>query len=127
MNPPLLTFFPPRAPLNTAQTTQPAPGAPPHGASGFTPLSVAFGAGAGHGELRADGLVCTLTLMMGGNLATLVYRVIDADTLAVSMAEVPCDSGRAEDADRTKLSQGFLFRVLDAAKPSASSASPGRG
>ena len=95
-------------------------------ASGFTPLTVSFGSGAGHGGLRADGLACTLTLMNSGVLVTVVYRVLDADTLAVSMTEVP---SKAEDAEKATLSQGFLFRVFDGgAKPSPpSSSSPGRG
>jgi hypothetical protein len=105
------------------QTTQLAP-APAGAAAGFIPLTVSFGAGAGHGELRADGLACTLTLMNSGVLVTVVYRVLDADTLAVSMTEVPSK------AEAALLSQGFLFRVLDA-KPSPTGggggASPGRG
>ena len=92
--------------LRVGYTTQLALAPPGGAASGFSPLSVAFGAGSGHGELRADGAACTLTLMNAGVLVTVVYRVLDADTLAVSMTEVP---SRGEAA---VLSQGFLFRCL---------------
>ena len=102
--------------LRVGYTTQlllapPAATQAPASASGFSPLAVAFGAGAGHGELRADGAACTLTLMNAGVLVTVVYRVLDADTLAVSMTEVP---SRGEAAT---LSQGFLFRCLGEVSP----------
>lgn len=110
--------------LRVGYVTQVAP-AGGGAASGFTPLTVSFGAGAGHGGLRADGLACTLTLMNSGVLVTVVYRVLDADTLALSMTEVP---SKAEDAEKATLSQGFLFRVFDggAAKPPPPT-SPARG
>ena len=73
----------------------------------FTPLTITFAGGSGWGAVRADG-VCTLTLLSaGGTLATVTYRVLDADTLAVSITEVP-DKGEAT------VQQGYLFRVLTA-------------
>ena len=95
--------------LRVGFTTQLA--AQPATASGFSPLSVSFGAGAGHGELRADGAACTLTLMNAGVLVTVVYRVLDVDTLAVSMTEVPSKGEGAV------LSQGFLFRCMGGEAP----------
>jgi len=76
----------------------------------FTPLVVTpVGAGAGFGAVRADG-VCTLTLLSAtGTLASATYRLLDADTLAVAITDVP------EKGDAAVLQQGFLFRVLTAA------------
>ena len=112
---------PPPSGPQTTQLAAPAGAGAGAGAPGFAPLTVSFGAGAGRGELRADGLACTLTLISSGKLVTVVYRVLDPDTLAVSMTEVPSDDEKAV------LSEGFMFRVLDAGRPSPpSSLSPGR-
>ena len=76
----------------------------------LTPLIVAHGSGSGWGAVRADGLhnsVCTLTLLSAtGMIASVTYRALDADTLAVAVTEVP------EKGDAAVLQQGFLFRVL---------------
>jgi hypothetical protein len=71
----------------------------------FTPLIVTFSSGSGWGALRADGVLSLTLLSATGALATVTYRVLDADTLAVSITEVP-EKGDAE------VKQGYLFRVF---------------
>ena len=71
----------------------------------LTHLQVTCGVGTGSAALRSDG-VFTLTLQQAsGVLATVVYRVLDPDTLAVSITEVP------ERCEAATVSTGFLFKV----------------
>lgn len=72
----------------------------------FTPLSVTFSSGSGWGALRADGVLSLTLLSSAGALATVTYARIDADTLAVSITEVP------EKGDAAEVKQGYLFRVF---------------
>ncbi len=85
----------------------PADGADPRAPQPLAPLSVAFPGGTAWGAWRADG-VLTLTLCApGGALATQTYRVLDADTLAVSLTDVPAARG----GEGATLQEGFLFRL----------------
>ena len=87
----------------------PPPGTPPD--STFQPLVVAFGAGTGWGAWRPDG-VLTLTLTTAtGALATITYRLLDADTIAVSLVDVPSTRG----GEGASLQEGFLFRLGEGA------------
>lgn len=74
--------------------------------SSFTPLTVSYASGSGWGALRSDGVLTLTLLSSAGALATVTYRVLDADTLSVSMTEVP-ENGETESK------QGYLFRVLN--------------
>ena len=101
--------------LRVGYTTTLAPGAAAAGAGAgggsspgvaFTPMLVTCGVGSGSAALRTDGSVFTLTLLQpSGLLATVVYRVLDPDTLAVSITEVP------ERCETATVSTGFLFKV----------------
>jgi hypothetical protein len=82
-----------------------AAAAPPAGGLAITPLAVACGAGSGSAALRSDGVFTLTLLQASGVLATVVYRVLDPDTLAVSMTEVP------ERSEAATVSTGFLFKV----------------
>ena len=71
----------------------------------FTPLQVTCGVGTGYASLRSDGVFTLTLLQSSGVLATVVYRVLDPDTLAVSITEVP------ERCEAATVTTGFLFKV----------------
>lgn len=91
------TALPPAAASSAAGAAAPA----------FAPLAVAISGGSGWGAWRADGVLTLTLLAPGGALATQTYRVLDADTLAVSLADVPAARG----GDGAVLQEGFLFRL----------------
>jgi hypothetical protein len=91
---------PPPAPAGAA-----AAAAAASAALAFTPLTVACGVGSGSAALRSDGVFTLTLLQASGVLATVVYRVLDPDTLAVSITEVP------ERSEAATVTTGFLFKV----------------
>jgi len=101
----------------TTTFAAPAAAAPPAAAAAaaaagaplaFTPLAVACGVGSGSAALRSDGVFTLTLLQASGVLATVVYRVLDPDTLAVSITEVP------ERSEAATVTTGFLFKVPSA-------------
>jgi hypothetical protein len=68
-------------------------------------LHVTCGVGSGSGALRSDGVITLTLLQASGLLATVVYRMLDPDTVAVSVVEVP------EKGETATCSTGFMFRV----------------
>ena len=71
----------------------------------FTPLVVACGLGSGSGALRSDGVFTLTLLQSSGLLANVVYRILDPDTMATSIVEVP------EKGEAATCCTGFMFRV----------------
>lgn len=107
--------------LRVGYTTTTSTAVPPTSVSSagtqFIPLQVSCGLGSGSGTLRTDGVISLTLLQSSGLLATVVYRTLDADTIAVSIVEVH------EKGDASTVLNGFLFRVPGSHKGASSSSS----
>ena len=106
--------------LRVGYTTTTSTTVPPTSVSSagtqFIPLQVSCGLGSGSGTLRTDGVISLTLLQSSGLLATVVYRTLDADTIAVSIVEVH------EKGDASTILNGFLFRVPGPSSTSSSQA-----